>query len=240
MERCARASRSADSATSRPVASTVSCSFPSGKCAAALDDLGQAGGRVILLLEQESGCTHRVGAGVRGTGYGRTRSLWFAGRGRLEWRAAPAPRLESESAALVKPVVASRCAIDRLIIAGDSPVTEPFPMGHEAVGEVVETGADVSRDQPEHRALPHHPAGRRLRLSHWRQLGRTVRRSCPGTGRRRDVDADPGPDRARRVRRRRGHARAHADPGAGLVGARAVPGRVRPGPRRFAGGLCRP
>jgi alcohol dehydrogenase len=73
------------------------------------------------------------------------RSLWFAGPGKLEWREVPEPRLESDSAALVRPVVASRCAIDRLIVAGESPLTDPFPIGHEAVGRVVETGAAVTR-----------------------------------------------------------------------------------------------
>ncbi|HVV08272.1 alcohol dehydrogenase catalytic domain-containing protein [Amycolatopsis sp.] len=73
------------------------------------------------------------------------RSLWFAGPGKLEWREVPRPRLAGESDALVRPVIAARCAIDRLIVTGESPLTGPFPIGHEAVGRVVETGSAVTR-----------------------------------------------------------------------------------------------
>lgn len=72
------------------------------------------------------------------------RELTYLGPGRLEWREAPEPRLEGPGQALVRPVVATTCDLDRwLITGGGVPVPGPFPLGHEFVAEVVETGEDV-------------------------------------------------------------------------------------------------
>jgi alcohol dehydrogenase len=74
--------------------------------------------------------------------------LTFVGPQKLEWREAPAPVLESDSAALVRPRAVATCDLDALIIGGESPFPPPFPIGHECVGEVVDIGGAVSGMAP--------------------------------------------------------------------------------------------
>jgi threonine dehydrogenase-like Zn-dependent dehydrogenase len=77
------------------------------------------------------------------------RSLWFLGPGKLEWRDVPEPSLAGPAEALIRPVAAATCDIDRLLIAGrppyrpDSVFAAPFAVGHEGVGRVVEVGDAV-------------------------------------------------------------------------------------------------
>src|SRR5262245_60984501 len=66
----------------------------------------------------------------------------------MEWREAPAPRLSSDGAALVRPRVVATCDLDALIISGKSPFPPPFPVGHECVAEVVEVGDTVRAVRP--------------------------------------------------------------------------------------------
>jgi len=61
----------------------------------------------------------------------------------LEWREALAPVLDSDVAALVRPVAVATCDLDALIVTGGSPFAPPFAIGHECVAEVLELGADV-------------------------------------------------------------------------------------------------
>jgi threonine dehydrogenase-like Zn-dependent dehydrogenase len=61
----------------------------------------------------------------------------------LEWREALEPKLASDDAALVRPLAVATCDLDALIIAGESPFTPPFPLGHECVARVVELGDAV-------------------------------------------------------------------------------------------------
>jgi threonine dehydrogenase-like Zn-dependent dehydrogenase len=57
--------------------------------------------------------------------------------------------LEAETDAIVRPVAASTCDFDQAIINRPIPGAEnPFAIGHEAVGEVVEVGEGVSSLQP--------------------------------------------------------------------------------------------
>jgi threonine dehydrogenase-like Zn-dependent dehydrogenase len=76
-------------------------------------------------------------------------SLWFVEPGQLEWRDVPAPRLGGPLEALVTPVAASACDLDRLLIDGKppysprSPYAQSFAIGHEAVARVVEIGDAV-------------------------------------------------------------------------------------------------
>lgn len=95
------------------------------------------------------------------------RELTFIKTGRLEWRERPAPVLTAPTDALVRPFIASRCdgdtlplhshvsrpmqaglklgKIDPVIsgIVGDVPFRGPWAIGHEAVAQVTEIGAEV-------------------------------------------------------------------------------------------------
>lgn len=46
------------------------------------------------------------------------RELVFLSPGKLEWRAATEPRIQHASDAIVRPVAATTCDLDRLIIRG--------------------------------------------------------------------------------------------------------------------------
>jgi alcohol dehydrogenase len=63
--------------------------------------------------------------------------------GHLEWFDVAAPDLESDVAALVRPLAVARCDIDPFLTGGLFPVKEPFALGHECVGEVVALGDSV-------------------------------------------------------------------------------------------------
>jgi alcohol dehydrogenase len=63
--------------------------------------------------------------------------------GRVEWRDVPAPRLEADDDALVRPLAVSRCDIDLPYVLGILPLPRPFALGHECVGEVVAVGEAV-------------------------------------------------------------------------------------------------
>lgn len=76
------------------------------------------------------------------------RSLVYAAPGTVEWREAPAPRLEGDLEALVTPVAASRCDYDREIVRGASPLAPPFAIGHEAVARVIDVGDRVQNVAP--------------------------------------------------------------------------------------------
>lgn len=73
------------------------------------------------------------------------RELIYAGKGKLEWRERPEPRLEAPTDALVRPVAATTCDLDKLIIGGRVPLDPPFAIGHECIGEVVEAGDGVGQ-----------------------------------------------------------------------------------------------
>jgi alcohol dehydrogenase len=73
------------------------------------------------------------------------RQLIYAGPGHLEWREASAPQLDSDRAALVRPLAVATCDLDALIVSGASPFAPPFALGHECVAEVVELGDEAAR-----------------------------------------------------------------------------------------------
>jgi threonine dehydrogenase-like Zn-dependent dehydrogenase len=73
------------------------------------------------------------------------RELVFLSPGKLEWRTAAEPRIREASDAIVRPVAATTCDLDRLIVRGEAPFAGPFAIGHECVAEVVEVGEDVTR-----------------------------------------------------------------------------------------------
>jgi threonine dehydrogenase-like Zn-dependent dehydrogenase len=73
------------------------------------------------------------------------RELTYVARRSVEWREAPDPRLQSAGDAIVRPVAATTCDVDLVILLGRSPVPPPFAIGHECVAEVVQVGDDVTR-----------------------------------------------------------------------------------------------
>jgi threonine dehydrogenase-like Zn-dependent dehydrogenase len=76
------------------------------------------------------------------------RQLVYVSARKLEWQETKAPALQSDRAALVRPVAVATCDLDALIIAGISPFTAPFPVGHECVAEVIDVGDAVRTLSP--------------------------------------------------------------------------------------------
>lgn len=72
------------------------------------------------------------------------RQLTVLEPGKLEWVDASEPALEGDGQALVRPLAVATCDLDAAIIAGQAPFPLPIPLGHECVGEVLETGDGVS------------------------------------------------------------------------------------------------
>lgn len=75
-------------------------------------------------------------------------ALYYRGSaiGGLEWREDPPPQILAPSDALVRPIAASTCDLDQAILHSTIPGAEqPFAIGHEAVGEVIEVGRGVTR-----------------------------------------------------------------------------------------------
>ncbi|HEY2718636.1 MAG TPA: alcohol dehydrogenase catalytic domain-containing protein, partial [Solirubrobacteraceae bacterium] len=70
--------------------------------------------------------------------------LTYTAPSELEWQEAEAPQLDSDAAALVRPLFVATCDLDALILAGESPFPAPFPVGHECVAEVIDAGDAVS------------------------------------------------------------------------------------------------
>jgi len=61
----------------------------------------------------------------------------------LAWREVPAPRIQADGEALVRPLAVARCDIDRILASGLFPLRGPFALGHECVGEVTALGDAV-------------------------------------------------------------------------------------------------
>jgi threonine dehydrogenase-like Zn-dependent dehydrogenase len=80
------------------------------------------------------------------------RQLTFTGPGRIEWADAPAPRLHDAHGALVRPLAVARCDLD-LTMATAGLFPGPYPVGHEVVAEVAETGDAVRLHRPGDRVL---------------------------------------------------------------------------------------
>jgi threonine dehydrogenase-like Zn-dependent dehydrogenase len=74
--------------------------------------------------------------------------LNYLGPRELAWREAPAPKLGSDRAALVRPLAVATCDLDALIVAGSSPFPAPFALGHECVAEVLDVGDGVREIRP--------------------------------------------------------------------------------------------
>lgn len=81
------------------------------------------------------------------------RELTFVGERKVEWREAPDPMLESSTDAVVRPVAATTCDVDKVIVSGRAPLPPPYPIGHEAIAEVVDVGDDVTHVAPGDRVV---------------------------------------------------------------------------------------
>ncbi len=79
------------------------------------------------------------------------KALYYDGVGGLEWRDDPAPVIEAASDALVRPLAVSTCDLDQAIIHAPKPIPgseQPFAIGHEGVGEVIQVGQGVTSVRP--------------------------------------------------------------------------------------------
>ncbi len=72
------------------------------------------------------------------------RQLTFVGPGRVEWCEVPAPAVRDDHDAIVRPVAATTCDLDNVIIAGRTPLQPPMNIGHECIAEVLDTGRGVT------------------------------------------------------------------------------------------------
>ncbi|MCQ6555099.1 alcohol dehydrogenase catalytic domain-containing protein [Streptomyces sp. C10-9-1] len=82
------------------------------------------------------------------------KALVFHGPGRTAWEDVPDPALKDASDAVVRVDAVTLCGTDLHIVKGDVPEVAPGTvLGHEAVGEVVETGSEVRGVRPGDRVL---------------------------------------------------------------------------------------
>jgi threonine dehydrogenase-like Zn-dependent dehydrogenase len=81
------------------------------------------------------------------------RQLEITGVGSVEWREAPAPALEGDGEALVRPLAVAMCDLDAAFLTGMVPFGEPFPLGHECIAEVVDVGDAVRTGAPGDRVV---------------------------------------------------------------------------------------
>jgi len=77
----------------------------------------------------------------------------FRGPGDLGWQECAAPRLIDPRDALVRPLAVARCDLDPIIALGLYPITPPFAMGHEMVGEIVDLGDAITGLLPGQRVI---------------------------------------------------------------------------------------
>lgn len=83
----------------------------------------------------------------------RMRALSLAPGARFSWRQVASPPLPQPGGALVHPIAAATCDIDRAIGLGSAPFPQPLHFGHECVAEVVEVAAGVSSIRPGQRVV---------------------------------------------------------------------------------------
>ncbi|MGC9498616.1 alcohol dehydrogenase catalytic domain-containing protein [Streptomyces sp. WG7] len=82
------------------------------------------------------------------------RAYVFHGPGQAAWEEAADPVLSDSTDAIVRVDAVTVCGTDLHILKGDVPEVRPGTvLGHEAVGEVVETGRDVRSVRPGDRVL---------------------------------------------------------------------------------------
>ncbi|MFG3659416.1 alcohol dehydrogenase catalytic domain-containing protein [Streptomyces sp. NPDC047706] len=78
----------------------------------------------------------------------------FHGPGQSAWQEVPDPAVKDATDAIVRVDAVTICGTDLHILKGDVPEVRPGTvLGHEAVGEIVETGGDVRTVRPGDRVL---------------------------------------------------------------------------------------
>ncbi|MDX2644754.1 zinc-dependent alcohol dehydrogenase family protein [Streptomyces sp. PA03-1a] len=78
----------------------------------------------------------------------------FQGSGQARWQEVPDPQVKDPGDAIVRVGAVTVCGTDPHILKGDVPDVRPGTvLGHEAVGEVVETGSAVTTVRPGDRVL---------------------------------------------------------------------------------------
>lgn len=82
------------------------------------------------------------------------RGYVFHGAGQSAWEEVPDPAIKEPTDAIVRVRAVTICGTDLHILKGDVPEVRPGTvLGHEAVGEIVETGSDVRTVRPGDRVL---------------------------------------------------------------------------------------
>ncbi|WP_225850453.1 zinc-dependent alcohol dehydrogenase family protein [Streptomyces sp. HPF1205] len=82
------------------------------------------------------------------------KALVYDGPGRSAWQDVPDPSVQEATDAIVRTEAVTICGTDLHILKGDVPDVRPGTvLGHEAVGEVVETGGAVTGPRPGDRVL---------------------------------------------------------------------------------------
>ena len=76
------------------------------------------------------------------------RQLTYVGGSTIEWWDVPAPKLQDERDALVRPLAVTRCDLDLTIVGGKSGLPGPFALGHETAGIVTDVGDAVRNFAP--------------------------------------------------------------------------------------------
>ncbi|HWM12678.1 MAG TPA: alcohol dehydrogenase catalytic domain-containing protein [Solirubrobacteraceae bacterium] len=76
------------------------------------------------------------------------RQLEITGAHAVRWADVPAPTLEGDGEALVRPLAVAMCDLDAGWLSGLIPFQDPFPLGHECVAEVLEVGDAVRGAAP--------------------------------------------------------------------------------------------
>lgn len=82
------------------------------------------------------------------------KALVYGGAGRRSWEGVDDPVIQQPTDVIVKVDTTTICGTDLHILKGDVPEVRPGTvLGHEAVGEIVETGGDVRTVRPGDRVL---------------------------------------------------------------------------------------
>lgn len=68
------------------------------------------------------------------------KQLTFIKPATFEWHDVAAPRIQSDTDAIVRPLTVARCDLDLYIALGRAPFAGPFAFGHEAIGVVTDAG----------------------------------------------------------------------------------------------------
>jgi len=76
------------------------------------------------------------------------RQLEITGKRSVRWADAPAPALQGEAEAIVRPLAVATCDLDAAFLRGQIPIAEPFALGHECVAEVLDVGDAVRTVSP--------------------------------------------------------------------------------------------